>query len=156
MHCRANGAKNRGDSRTSRMGCRDRKFRFIATGTNNFHKKTHIINTTPVYAVHFKCNKKLLHEYSNLFNYTKEIFQIPGLSSTVNIEHIKRHYYESRRSINPFGIIPHDVENSNSNKCPSNFKCGEFSYPTTGIDRDYTARVLIPLEYNLIAKAVAA
>ncbi|KAL2483410.1 Trafficking protein particle complex II-specific subunit protein [Forsythia ovata] len=49
-----------------------------------------------------------------------------------------------------------DVENSNSNKRPSNFKCGEFSYPKTRIDRDYTARVLIPLDYNLIAKVVVA
>ncbi|KAL2548618.1 Trafficking protein particle complex II-specific subunit protein [Forsythia ovata] len=40
-----------------------------------------------------------------------------------------------------------DVENSNSNKRPSDFKCGEFSYPKTRIDRDYTARVLIPLEH---------
>ncbi|XP_034212192.1 glutathionyl-hydroquinone reductase YqjG-like isoform X2 [Prunus dulcis] len=59
-----------------------------------------------VYAVHFKCNKKLLREYPNLFNYTKEIFQVPGMSSTVNIDHIKRHYYGSHPSINPFGIIP--------------------------------------------------
>ncbi|CAI9759689.1 unnamed protein product [Fraxinus pennsylvanica] len=40
-----------------------------------------------------------------------------------------------------------DVENSNNNKSPSDFKCGEFSYPKTRIDRDYTARVLIPLEH---------
>ncbi|WVZ26185.1 hypothetical protein V8G54_004729 [Vigna mungo] len=59
-----------------------------------------------VYAVHFKCNKKLLHEYPNLFNYTKDIFQIPGISSTVNMEHIKLHYYGSHPTINPFGIVP--------------------------------------------------
>ncbi|XP_022892670.1 trafficking protein particle complex II-specific subunit 120 homolog isoform X1 [Olea europaea var. sylvestris] len=40
-----------------------------------------------------------------------------------------------------------DVENSNNNKSPSDFHCGEFSYPKTRIDRDYTARVLIPLEH---------
>lgn len=59
-----------------------------------------------VYTVHFKCNKKLLREYPNLFNYTKDIFQIPGTSSTVNMAHIKKHYYGSHPSINPFGIIP--------------------------------------------------
>ncbi|XP_027346743.1 uncharacterized protein LOC113858342 isoform X3 [Abrus precatorius] len=59
-----------------------------------------------VYSVHFKCNKKLLREYPNLFNYTKDIFQIPGISSTVNMEHIKLHYYGSHPSINPFGIVP--------------------------------------------------
>ncbi|KAJ8545201.1 hypothetical protein K7X08_017784 [Anisodus acutangulus] len=59
-----------------------------------------------VYAVHFKCNKKLLREYSNLLNYAKDIFQIPGMSSTVNMEHINKHYYGSHPTINPFGIIP--------------------------------------------------
>ncbi|KAJ0629393.1 putative glutathione S-transferase Omega/GSH, glutathione S-transferase domain superfamily [Helianthus annuus] len=59
-----------------------------------------------VYAVHFKCNKKLLREYPNLFNYTKDLFQIPGMSSTVNMEHIKKHYYGSHPMINPYGIIP--------------------------------------------------
>ncbi|KAK9937150.1 hypothetical protein M0R45_013959 [Rubus argutus] len=59
-----------------------------------------------VYVVHFKCNKKLLREYPNLFNYTKDIFQVPGMSSTVQMDHIKRHYYGSHPSINPFGIVP--------------------------------------------------
>ncbi|KAI3973904.1 hypothetical protein MKX01_030480 [Papaver californicum] len=65
-----------------------------------------LIRFDEVYAVHFKCNKKLLREYPNLFNYTKDIFQIPGMSCTVNKEHIKKHYYGSHPSINPFGIIP--------------------------------------------------
>ncbi|XP_021729718.1 uncharacterized protein LOC110696668 [Chenopodium quinoa] len=62
------------------------------------------VNT--VYAVYFKRNKKLIREYPNLFNYTKDIFQIPGISSTVNMEHIKKHYYGSHPSLNPYGIIP--------------------------------------------------
>ncbi|XP_027346741.1 uncharacterized protein LOC113858342 isoform X1 [Abrus precatorius] len=65
-----------------------------------------LIRFDEVYSVHFKCNKKLLREYPNLFNYTKDIFQIPGISSTVNMEHIKLHYYGSHPSINPFGIVP--------------------------------------------------
>lgn len=65
-----------------------------------------LIRFDEVYAVHFKCNKKLLREYRNLFNYTKDLFQIKGMSSTVNMEHIKKHYYGSHPSINPFGIIP--------------------------------------------------
>ncbi|GAV64373.1 GST_N_2 domain-containing protein/GST_C_2 domain-containing protein [Cephalotus follicularis] len=65
-----------------------------------------LIRFDEVYAVHFKCNKKLVREYQNLFNYTKDIFQIPGVSSTVNMKHIKRHYYESHPSMDPFGIIP--------------------------------------------------
>ncbi|THU53461.1 hypothetical protein C4D60_Mb10t14670 [Musa balbisiana] len=65
-----------------------------------------LIRFDEVYTVHFKCNKKHLHEYPNLFNYTKDIYQIPGMSSTVNMAHIKKHYYGSHPSINPFGIIP--------------------------------------------------
>ncbi|KAK7317904.1 hypothetical protein RJT34_02515 [Clitoria ternatea] len=65
-----------------------------------------LIRFDEVYAVHFKCNKKLLREFPNLFNYTKDIFQIPGISSTVNMEHMKLHYYGSHPSINPFGIVP--------------------------------------------------
>ncbi|KNA02974.1 hypothetical protein SOVF_213510 isoform A [Spinacia oleracea] len=65
-----------------------------------------LIRFDEVYAVYFKCNKKLVREYPNLFNYTKEIFQIPGMSSTVNMDHIKKHYYGSHPSINPYGIIP--------------------------------------------------
>ncbi|KAJ0098240.1 hypothetical protein Patl1_27191 [Pistacia atlantica] len=61
-----------------------------------------LIRFDEVYVVHFKCNKKLLREYPNLFNYTKDIYQIPGMSSTVNMQHIKQHYYGSH----PFGIIP--------------------------------------------------
>jgi len=38
--------------------------------------------------------------------YTKDIYQWPGIAATVNFEHIKRHYYESHRTINPTGIVP--------------------------------------------------
>ncbi|XP_052202394.1 uncharacterized protein LOC127808079 [Diospyros lotus] len=65
-----------------------------------------LIRFDEVYAVHFKCNKKLLHEFRNLFNYSKDIYQIPGISSTVKMDHIKRHYYGSHPSINPYGIVP--------------------------------------------------
>ncbi|TQD98421.1 hypothetical protein C1H46_016022 [Malus baccata] len=57
------------------------------------------------YAVNFKCNKKLLREYPNLFNYTKDIFQVPGVSSSVNMEHIRRGYY-GLLAVNPSGIVP--------------------------------------------------
>ncbi|XP_038893698.1 glutathionyl-hydroquinone reductase YqjG isoform X1 [Benincasa hispida] len=65
-----------------------------------------IIRFDEVYAVHFKCNKKLIREYPNLFNYTKDIYQTNGVGSSVNMEHIKKHYYGSHPTINPFGIIP--------------------------------------------------
>ncbi|KAJ3692329.1 hypothetical protein LUZ60_012679 [Juncus effusus] len=65
-----------------------------------------LIRFDEVYAVHFKCNKKLLREFPNLFNYTKDIYQLAGMNETVNMTHIKKHYYGSHPSINPFGIIP--------------------------------------------------
>lgn len=65
-----------------------------------------LIRFDEVYAVHFKCNKKLLREYPNLFNHTKDIYQIPGMSSTVNMQHIKHHYYGSHPTVNPFGLVP--------------------------------------------------
>ncbi|GLJ42717.1 hypothetical protein SUGI_0885580 [Cryptomeria japonica] len=65
-----------------------------------------LIRFDEVYVVHFKCNKKMIREYPNLFNYTKDIYQIPGISSTVNMDHIKRHYYGSHPSINPHGVVP--------------------------------------------------
>ncbi|GAB2220315.1 hypothetical protein Droror1_Dr00007960 [Drosera rotundifolia] len=65
-----------------------------------------LIRFDEVYAVHFKCNKKLIREYPNLFNYTKDVYQFPGVSETVNIDHIKRHYYGSHPWINPVGLVP--------------------------------------------------
>lgn len=59
-----------------------------------------------VYVVHFKTNKKFIREYPNLFNYTKDLFQTPGIGESVNMWHIKNHYYRSHESINPFGIVP--------------------------------------------------
>lgn len=63
-----------------------------------------LIRFDEAYAIYFKCNKKLIREYPNLLNYTKDIFQIPGMSSTVNMEHIKKGY-GSLSPINPYGII---------------------------------------------------
>jgi len=65
-----------------------------------------LIRFDEVYVVHFKCNKKLIREYPNLFNYTKELFQIKPIGDTVNMHHIKEHYYGSHPTINKFGIVP--------------------------------------------------
>lgn len=65
-----------------------------------------LIRFDEVYVVHFKCNKKLIREYPNLFNYSKDIYQFPGISSTVNMEHIKKSYYGSHPTLDPYGVIP--------------------------------------------------
>ncbi|WP_244829271.1 glutathione S-transferase family protein [Caballeronia sp. TF1N1] len=67
---------------------------------------TTLVRFDAVYAGHFKCNLRRIADYPNLSNYTREIYRMPGVADTVNFEHIKRHYYESHRSINPTGIVP--------------------------------------------------
>ncbi|HEY0181887.1 MAG TPA: glutathione S-transferase family protein [Rhodopila sp.] len=59
-----------------------------------------------VYHGHFKCNLRRIADYRNLWAYTRDIFQIPGVAETVDLGHIKRHYYMSHRRINPTGIVP--------------------------------------------------
>lgn len=59
-----------------------------------------------VYYVHFKCNIRHIMDYPNLWNYLKELYQIPGVKETCNVDHIKRHYYRSHPNVNPTRIVP--------------------------------------------------
>ena len=65
-----------------------------------------LVRFDAAYVGHFKCNKRQIEEYPNLSNYLRELYQYPGVADTVNMEHIKRHYYESHESINPFRVVP--------------------------------------------------
>jgi putative glutathione S-transferase len=67
---------------------------------------TTLVRFDTVYVTHFKCNIRRIIDYPNLWGYTRDIYQTPGVSDTVNMEHIKRHYFESHLHINPFGIVP--------------------------------------------------
>ena len=67
---------------------------------------TTLIRFDAVYAVHFKCNIRRIADYPNLFGYLRDLYQVPGVSETVDFGHIKRHYYGSHRHINPTGIVP--------------------------------------------------
>ncbi|MEY8463176.1 glutathione S-transferase family protein [Streptococcus merionis] len=67
---------------------------------------TTLVRFDAVYYGHFKCNLKRLVDYPNLWAYTKRIYNLPGISETVNFDHIKRHYYGSHKTINPTGIVP--------------------------------------------------
>jgi putative glutathione S-transferase len=58
-----------------------------------------------VYHTHFKCNRRAVHEYPNLWNYTKELYQLPGVAETVNVDHVVRHYYESHGDLNPKRLV---------------------------------------------------
>jgi putative glutathione S-transferase len=67
---------------------------------------TTLVRFDSVYYGHFKCNLRRLVDYPNLWNYTRELYQKPGVAETVNLVHIKRHYYASHTTINPTGIVP--------------------------------------------------
>ena len=67
---------------------------------------TTLIRFDAVYYSHFKLNKQRIEDYPNLSNYLRVLYQIPGIASTVNFEHIKTHYYYSHSTINPTRIIP--------------------------------------------------
>ncbi len=67
---------------------------------------TTLLRFDPVYVGHFKCNKRRLVDYPNLWSFTRELYQMPGVAETVNMHHIKQHYYGSHRTVNPTGIVP--------------------------------------------------
>ena len=65
-----------------------------------------LIRFDAVYHGHFKCNLRRIADYANLQGYLMDIYQQPGIAETVNLDHIKRHYYMTQREINPSGIVP--------------------------------------------------
>ena len=67
---------------------------------------TTLVRFDPVYVGHFKCNLRRIADYPNLSNYLRELYQVPGVAETVNLDHIKQHYYRSHTTINPTGIVP--------------------------------------------------
>lgn len=67
---------------------------------------TTLLRFDAVYYVHFKCNLRQIREYPHLWNYLKELYQLPGVKETCNLDHIKQHYYKSHPNVNPTGIVP--------------------------------------------------
>jgi glutathionyl-hydroquinone reductase len=65
-----------------------------------------LVRFDAVYYSHFKCNLRRLADYHNLSNYTRDIYQMPGVAETVDIPRIKLGYYGGMRNLNPSGIIP--------------------------------------------------
>ena len=59
-----------------------------------------------VYHYHFKCNLRRLRDYANLWPYARELYQIPGVAATVDMWHIKEHYYRSQKEVNPSQVVP--------------------------------------------------
>jgi len=71
---------------------------------------TTLIRFDAVYYSHFKCNRNRICDMPNLWGYLRDLYQQPGIAETVNMEHIKQHYYYSHESINPTRIVPKGPE----------------------------------------------
>ncbi|MCR4282550.1 MAG: glutathione S-transferase family protein [Bauldia sp.] len=67
---------------------------------------TTLVRFDPVYVGHFKCNIRRIEDYPNLSGYLRELYQHPHIAGTFDLDSVKRHYYQSHRSLNPRGIVP--------------------------------------------------
>jgi putative glutathione S-transferase len=67
---------------------------------------TTLVRFDAVYVGHFKCNRKRIADYPNLSHYLKALYEVPGIKETVDLDHIRTHYYWSHTTINPHRIIP--------------------------------------------------
>ncbi|WP_238477200.1 glutathione S-transferase family protein [Natranaeroarchaeum sulfidigenes] len=67
---------------------------------------TTLVRFDEVYHTHFKCNVARITDYENLWGYLRELYQLPGVAETVNMDHIKQHYYVTHDDINPTRLVP--------------------------------------------------
>ncbi len=67
---------------------------------------TTLVRFDPVYFGHFKCNRRRIVDYPNLWGYVRDLYQTPGVAETVNPQYYKLHYYGSHKTINPYLIVP--------------------------------------------------
>ena len=85
------------------------KSRYLVGGTlteADWRLFTTLIRLDAVYVGHFKCNLRRIEDYPNLSNYLRELYQMPAIAGTVNMRHIRHHYYASHETINPHRIVP--------------------------------------------------
>ncbi|MDX2436046.1 MAG: glutathione S-transferase family protein [Acidobacteriota bacterium] len=84
-------------------------FRYLTGDTlteTDWRLFTTLVRFDPVYVGHFKCNLRRVVDSRNLWDYTRELYQVPGVAETVNVDHIKTHYYRSHPTINPTRVVP--------------------------------------------------
>ncbi len=67
---------------------------------------TTLVRFDAVYNTHFKCTRSRIMDYANLWDYTRDLYQHPGVAGTVNLDVIRAHYYTSHESVNPTRIVP--------------------------------------------------
>ena len=65
-----------------------------------------LVRFDTVYYLHFKCNLRRVVDYPHLWGYARDLYQLPGIATTVDMAQIKRHYYTTHDMINPSRIIP--------------------------------------------------
>ena len=65
-----------------------------------------LLRFDPVYHYHFKCNLRRIEDYPNLSNYLRDLYQVPGVVDTINLDHVKNHYYGSHETVNPTRVVP--------------------------------------------------
>lgn len=71
---------------------------------------TTLVRFDSVYVGHFKCNQKRIVDYPNLWGFVRDLYQVKGVAETVNMQHIKTHYYVSHDMINPTSVVPKGPE----------------------------------------------
>lgn len=85
----------------------DRRFLFGDRQTlTDWRLFTTLVRFDPVYVGHFKCNLRRIADHEHLPGYLRDLYQTPGVAQTVDLDHIKRHYYVTHGSLNPSGIVP--------------------------------------------------
>jgi putative glutathione S-transferase len=67
---------------------------------------TTLVRFDQVYHTHFMCNRTLIREYDNLWPYLRDLYQLPGVADTVDMAHIKEHYYTTHPDVSPKRIVP--------------------------------------------------
>ena len=67
---------------------------------------TTLLRFDAVYVGHFKCNHKRIVDYPHLWGYVRELYQYTGVAETLDLAHIKHHYYASHNTINPTAVVP--------------------------------------------------
>lgn len=86
---------------------KDRRYLFGARQTEaDWRLFTTLVRFDAVYVGHFKCNIRRIADYPNLSGYLRDLYQTASVAETVNLAHIKNHYYRSHLTINPTGIVP--------------------------------------------------
>ncbi|NHN40076.1 glutathione S-transferase family protein [Halorubellus sp. JP-L1] len=67
---------------------------------------TTLVRFDEVYHTHFKCNVARVTDFDALWGHTRDVYQTPGVAATVNMDHVKEHYYTTHTDLNPTQLVP--------------------------------------------------